>query len=68
MKKVFTVDIEEIEDNILRARRSHEVFAKDVKEATEKIEQILPEKWHIKKVELFCIVEEDKDLEAWIDE
>lgn len=68
MKKVFKIDAEEETSVLIKQKYEYFVFAKDIQEATKKVQDTLSEKTIIVNVELYCIVEEDSDLKKYLEE
>lgn len=68
MKKVFKITIEEKENVGYKKCYEYFVFAKDIMEASKKVENCWDESMGVIKAELICVVEEDKDLEKYQDE
>ncbi len=65
MKKVFKI---KTKDNTILGHQVYHVFAKNMKEAVVKVENVLAKGLYIDEAELICDVEEDKDLEEYKNE
>ena len=62
-KKVFKVETEEKKNISIKQNDEYFVFAKDMKEAIKKVSNTMSNIMQIMSAELYCVVEEDKDLE-----
>lgn len=68
MKKVFQIKTESISGGLIKDRFDFHVFAEDILEAVKKVADCSSKKMQIIKAKLFCVVEEDKDLEVYKEE
>ncbi len=69
MKKVFKITTEEIKGELsVNDRLEYHIFAKDMLEAVKKVLDCSSKGMKITKAELYCKVEEDKDLEEYKEE
>ncbi len=65
MKKVFKVGTEEIKSISIKLSDEYFVFAKNIGEAIKKVSNSMSNIMQIINAELYCVVEEDKDLEKY---
>ncbi len=65
MKKVFEIETEEKENKLIPERFTFHIFAEDILEAVKKVIDCISEKMQITQAKLFCVVEEDQDLEEY---
>ncbi len=68
MKKVFKIETKEIKSKLIKMTDEYFVFAKDISEAIKKALDCMDDRMQVINAELFCIVEEDRDLKKYGDE
>ena len=68
MKKVFKIITEEKKNVSIKASDEYFVFGKDLENAVKKVSDTMSKIMQIISAKLYCIVEEDKDLEKSMEE
>ena len=65
MKKLFKVITKHQQESLLGRDLEYIIFARNIKEAIDKVLKVIHKKYYIKKAEFYCEVDEDSDLEEY---